>query len=57
VFDAVLTPGDIILLATWKTKPDAKALERKASMEDGARLRRITGVNLRKGHNPTREPA
>lgn len=41
VYDAVLTPGDIILQASWKDKDDAKAFEHKAAMPDGARLRHI----------------
>ena len=41
VFDAVLTPGDIILQASWKDKDYAKAFGHKVSMPDGARLRHI----------------
>lgn len=41
VYDAVLTPGDIILQASWKDKDDAKTFEHKAAMPDGARLRHI----------------
>jgi heme-degrading monooxygenase HmoA len=41
VFDAVLTPGDVILLVSWKDKADAQAFERTASLPDGARLRRV----------------
>jgi heme-degrading monooxygenase HmoA len=41
IFDAVLTPGDIILLLSWKDKTNAEAFESKASMQDGERLRHV----------------
>jgi len=41
VFDAVLTPGDIILLLSWRDQAVAEAFERKASLPDGTRLRRV----------------
>jgi hypothetical protein len=41
VFDAVLTPGDIILLATWRDHADAESFEKKVSLEEGKRFRRI----------------
>jgi len=41
VFDAVLAPGDVILLLSWKDQAAAEAFERKASLPDGARLRRV----------------
>ena len=41
VFDAVLTPGDLILLLSWRDHAKAKAFEQKASSADGRRLRRI----------------
>ena len=44
VFDAVLTPGDIILLLSWRSKADAEAFERAASLPDGARLRHVRVV-------------
>jgi len=44
VFDAVLTPGDVILLVSWKDKADAEAFERNSSFGHGARLRRIRVV-------------
>jgi heme-degrading monooxygenase HmoA len=44
VFDAVLTPGDIILLVSWKGKADAETFERDASLQDSARLRRVRVV-------------
>jgi hypothetical protein len=39
VFNAVLTPGEIILLLSWKDTADAQAFEAAASLPDGARLR------------------
>src|SRR5690348_15032679 len=44
VFDAVLTPGDIILLITWRGLAGAVAFEGMASLRDGARLRRVRVV-------------
>jgi heme-degrading monooxygenase HmoA len=44
VFDAVLTPGDVILLVSWRNKVDAEAFERKTALQDGARLRRVRVV-------------
>jgi heme-degrading monooxygenase HmoA len=44
VFDAVLTPGDIILLMSWRDKTAAEAFEAAVSMPDGARLRRVRVV-------------
>ena len=44
VFDAVLTPGDIILLASWRDQAAAEAFEGTVSLQDGARLRRIRVV-------------
>ena len=41
VFDAVLTPGDIILLTSWKTRADAEAFARQNSLKEGARLRSV----------------
>ncbi len=41
VFDAVLTPGDVILLASWRNSAAAEAFERSVSLQDGARFRRI----------------
>ena len=41
VFDAVLTPGDIILLTSWKTRADAEAFARQNSLKEGARLRLV----------------
>ena len=44
VFDAVSTPGDVILLASWREKADAEAFERVASLPEGARLRHVRVV-------------
>jgi len=41
VFDAVLTPGDVILLATWRDEAATVAFEAAAALPDGARLRRV----------------
>ncbi|MBV9749621.1 MAG: antibiotic biosynthesis monooxygenase [Acetobacteraceae bacterium] len=41
VFDAVLTPGDLILLTSWRTGADAEAFEQAAKLPDDARLRRV----------------
>lgn len=44
VFDAVLTPGDIILLMSWRDQAAAEAFEGNVSLQGGARLRRIRVV-------------
>jgi heme-degrading monooxygenase HmoA len=44
VFDAVLTPGDIILLVSWRDHAAAEAFEAAVSLQDGARLRRVRVV-------------
>ncbi|HEX3808695.1 MAG TPA: antibiotic biosynthesis monooxygenase [Rhizomicrobium sp.] len=44
VFDAVLTPGDIILLLSWRDEAAAKAFETAVALPDGARLRRVRVV-------------
>lgn len=41
VFDAVLTPGDLILLMAWRTMQNAEAFEKAAKLPEGGRLRRI----------------
>ena len=41
VFDAVLTPGDLILLMSWRTSDDAQAFEDTVNVPEGARLRRV----------------
>lgn len=44
VFDAVLTPGDITLLLSWRDQAAALAFEGAVSLQDGARLRRVRVV-------------
>ena len=44
VFDAVLTPGDVILFMSWKGRTDAEAFEATVQLPTGARLRRIRVV-------------
>ena len=44
VFDAVLTPGDIILLASWRDQAAAESFERNACLKDGVRLRSVRVV-------------
>ena len=44
VFDAVLTPGDIILLVSWRDRAAAEAFEAAVSLKQGARLRRVRVV-------------
>ncbi len=41
VFDAVLTPGDVILLMSWRDQDAAEAFEASTRLPDGARLRRV----------------
>jgi heme-degrading monooxygenase HmoA len=44
VFDAVLTPGDVILLVSWRDRAAAERFEGTLSLQDGARLRRVRVV-------------
>ena len=44
VFDAVRTPGDIILLVSWCDQAAALAFDGAVSLQDGARLRRVRVV-------------
>jgi heme-degrading monooxygenase HmoA len=44
VFDAVLTPGDVILLMSWRDHLEAEAFENTISLQDGARLRCVRVV-------------
>jgi heme-degrading monooxygenase HmoA len=44
VFDAVLTPGDVILLMSWREQAAAEAFEAHASLQAGVRLRRVRVV-------------
>ena len=41
VFDALMTPGDLIAVVTWRDRAAAEAFERNATPVDGARLRNI----------------
>jgi heme-degrading monooxygenase HmoA len=41
VNDAVLTPGDLILMMAWKTKADAEAFMKAVKLPDGGRLRGV----------------
>ncbi len=41
VFEAVLTPGDVILLLSWRDKEDAEAFDAQASLQKEARRRRV----------------
>ncbi|MBY0380340.1 MAG: antibiotic biosynthesis monooxygenase [Xanthobacteraceae bacterium] len=41
VFDAVLSPGDVILLMSWRTRADAERFENAILLPSGARLRRV----------------
>ena len=41
VFEAVLTPGDLILLQSWRTWAVAEAFELTTELPKGARLRRV----------------
>lgn len=44
VFDAVLTPGNILLLLSWRDQDAAKVFEESVSLPHDARLRRIRVV-------------
>jgi hypothetical protein len=44
VFEAVLTPGDLILMLTWRDAAAAQAFEDTAILPEGGRLRRIRVV-------------
>jgi heme-degrading monooxygenase HmoA len=44
VFDAVLTPGDLILLLSWRTKEDAASFDSRVSLPEGGRLRQVRVV-------------
>lgn len=41
IFDAVLTPGNLILLVSWRNQSSAEEYEESASLPEGARLRRV----------------
>lgn len=44
VFDAVLNPGDVILLMSWRDPLHAEAFENTIRLHEGARLRRVRVV-------------
>jgi heme-degrading monooxygenase HmoA len=41
VFDGVVTPGEIVLLLSWRDDAAADVFEAKLALQDGARLRRV----------------
>ncbi len=41
VYDAILTPGDVILMMAWKTKADADRFANLVALPPGARLRTV----------------
>jgi heme-degrading monooxygenase HmoA len=41
IFEAVLTPGDIILMVSWKDEVAAEEFEGSAMIRDGARFRQV----------------
>ncbi|MEH2512625.1 heme-degrading monooxygenase HmoA [Nitrobacteraceae bacterium AZCC 1564] len=41
VFDAILTPGDLALLVSWRNKEAAERFEEEFTVPDGARIRRV----------------
>ncbi len=44
VFDAVLTPGDLMLMLSWRDQVAAQAFETTVKLPDDARLRRVRVV-------------
>lgn len=44
VFDAVLSPGDLILMTTWRGKDDAQTFGDKVALPDGGQLRQVRVV-------------
>jgi len=44
VFDAVLSPGDVILMIVWKSKEDAHTFAKTAMLPPGGRLRHVRVV-------------
>lgn len=44
VFEAVLTPGDLIMVLSWRTTADAETFERAVQLPEGGRLRRVRVV-------------
>jgi len=43
-YEAILTPGDLILMTAWKMKGDADAFARRVTMPLGGRLRHVRVV-------------
>jgi heme-degrading monooxygenase HmoA len=41
VFDAVLTPGDVILMLVWKSREDADAFAKSTALPPGGRMRHV----------------
>jgi len=41
IFDAFLTPGELILMLTWKDNAMADDFEGSAELPEGARIRRV----------------
>ena len=41
VYDAVLTPGDLILMMVWKTAANAGAFAKSIALPEGSRLRHV----------------
>jgi hypothetical protein len=41
VFDALLSPGDLIFLVSWRDKESTEKFEGEFTIPDGARLRRV----------------
>jgi heme-degrading monooxygenase HmoA len=44
IYDAVLTPGELILMCVWKAQADAEAFARSLKMPEGGRLRHVRVV-------------
>jgi heme-degrading monooxygenase HmoA len=44
IWDAVLSPGDILLLLSWRDRSRAEAFESKATLPEGGRLRGVRVV-------------
>jgi hypothetical protein len=44
VFEAVLTPGDVMVLASWRARGDAEAFARRVRLPDDGRLRCVRVV-------------
>ncbi|HEY9756757.1 MAG TPA: hypothetical protein V6C97_16430 [Oculatellaceae cyanobacterium] len=41
VYDAVLTPGNFILMMVWRDKAAAESFEKRMKLKDGARFRQV----------------